>query len=232
MKFRRNFLDFQHAADEVLTGLRTVEWWLASVFKVSKASRGDPGKGAPASVLGEAGVFLTGDNEYFLGLFDGRLWPEWQAALDVILVEECNMFGVEVEWVEFKSSEPSCLCPLFSACSLLLTTFKLHSHSVKNMASEVWPKLWACPHSFSKMATPLKAVWVSALVFSVPASRDETAEEAAGVEDEGAELLRLLEADSAWDDPLLTVMKLLPLVLGVVNCLSEGLWTPSGASWK
>ena len=69
--------------------------------------------------------------------------------------------------------------PLILFLLVDLEDCNLHSHSVKKTASsctrgelpEKWacPKLvvWAWPHSPSRIATPLKAVWVSALVFSV-----------------------------------------------------------------
>ncbi len=238
-----------------LTGLNTV--WLTPYPRGPP----DPEPRSSSSTSGLPGKFsacdlLKGDNE---SLRLGREEATPDLGSDLILVEWCTL-GVEVDCL-LARPRPLAKLPLIldelvrvGVASLLFLERKLHSHSVKNMAPswtrgelpEKWPKLvcvW--PHPPSKMATPLKAVWVSAFVFSVKVGAAEFASRGEFVtltidvsgggaprEDEGAELLRLLEAESRCD--VATGFGDL-LALGVdksCRSRSEGLWTPSGASWN
>ena len=112
---------------------------------------------------GEPGSSLrlrVGLNEWFR-LFSLFFGDDFLGGLGTLLVgfAEMEILGVEVE------------CLVVTGFLMVLLVC-LHSHSVKNTVLwSRWLSLHFCPawHSvtFSKMATPRNAVWVSALVFSV-----------------------------------------------------------------
>lgn len=206
---------------------------------LSSKLSGDPGNS----------VCRVGEREYFLA---GRVWFRFavaakEASLREVRVTAVATLGVDEKWLPrgFLGLPPVLLAliliplaPLFWLLCPLWLPLRFaqnfvgclqFSHSVKNRASSVISRTLpegAWPHPDSMRATPLMAVWVSALVFSVvvlvllcpcAAPVDEVAPSRVWVV--GAELLLRLGVGSETTE-----------LLNLLNWPSEGLWMPSGAS--